>query len=391
MSGAIDVEAVRDSIDLVAVIGRAVKLKRTGLSFKGLCPFHGEKTPSFSVDPRVNRWHCFGCGESGDAIDFVMRHERVSFKQALASLTGGSVDLKPRVREEEVVKAVDPSRFLAELWQIVRHAGWSSRVGWWLEDRGIEPDAAWVTGARDWYYRREAIEGLRASTSIEVLEAAGMAQGGKLWAPLARLGDPAWAGVAVPVWRIGESFPWRWRWRFIARPFDGAPKSWSGYGNGAAVDFLGAEKPTRVDGGGELGIIESESLDVRSAHLGSGVEGASTLLLVEGEPDWWSATQTVEGRAVVMAVCGAPTRWRSVWPSMRALKARGVKRVVVCVHEGAEKDGVEGHGKRFAYSVADECGAVDLECVAKLPPEGHDLNDMLRAGELLDWLGEVIA
>ena len=80
------VEEVRRAADVVRVIAEVVALKKMGTSWKGLCPFHQEKTPSFNVRSEPPVFHCFGCGEGGDVFKFVMLHERVSFPEAVESL-----------------------------------------------------------------------------------------------------------------------------------------------------------------------------------------------------------------------------------------------------------------------------------------------------------------
>jgi DNA primase len=72
--------------NLLDVIGARVALKKAGANYKGLCPFHSEKTPSFSVNPEKGFYHCFGCGVHGTAIDFVMRYENRSFPEAVEAL-----------------------------------------------------------------------------------------------------------------------------------------------------------------------------------------------------------------------------------------------------------------------------------------------------------------
>jgi DNA primase len=79
-------EAIRDRIDLVELVSDYVRLERAGRNFKGLCPFHTEKTPSFHVSPALNRFHCFGCGASGDVFTFLMRIEGLSFREAMRRL-----------------------------------------------------------------------------------------------------------------------------------------------------------------------------------------------------------------------------------------------------------------------------------------------------------------
>lgn len=72
--------------DVVEIIGRYVPLKKAGANFMGLCPFHGEKSPSFSVSPTKQFYHCFGCGKSGDAIRFLMEHTGLAFIEAVGDL-----------------------------------------------------------------------------------------------------------------------------------------------------------------------------------------------------------------------------------------------------------------------------------------------------------------
>ncbi len=79
-------EEVRTRIDIVHVIGKYVKLKNAGHNSKGLCPFHKEKTPSFTVNPEKGVFHCFGCGKGGDVFTFIMEIEGLSFPEALQRL-----------------------------------------------------------------------------------------------------------------------------------------------------------------------------------------------------------------------------------------------------------------------------------------------------------------
>ena len=87
---------LRDRVDLVAIVQRRVPLKKSGRDWKGLCPFHGEKTPSFYVVPDKRIFHCFGCGATGDAIKFVMQLDGKSFREAIESLAmEAGVELAP--------------------------------------------------------------------------------------------------------------------------------------------------------------------------------------------------------------------------------------------------------------------------------------------------------
>lgn len=72
--------------DIVDIVGRHVQLKKAGANYLGLCPFHGEKTPSFNVSPSRQFFHCFGCGKHGDAISFIMEHTGATFREAVEDL-----------------------------------------------------------------------------------------------------------------------------------------------------------------------------------------------------------------------------------------------------------------------------------------------------------------
>ncbi|MBU2472175.1 MAG: DNA primase, partial [Bacteroidetes bacterium] len=80
------IEEIRNSTDIVELIGAFVKLKKRGKNYVGLCPFHNEKTPSFTVSSDKQMYHCFGCGVGGNSISFMMEFEKISFIEAVKSL-----------------------------------------------------------------------------------------------------------------------------------------------------------------------------------------------------------------------------------------------------------------------------------------------------------------
>ncbi len=104
------VEKIKEHVDIVEVIGSRVSLKKVGKNYKGLCPFHNDKNPSFYVNPELGVYHCFGCGASGDVIKFVQEYEKMSFIDALkylgdmvgisVKLTGDAQDKFYQVNEE---------------------------------------------------------------------------------------------------------------------------------------------------------------------------------------------------------------------------------------------------------------------------------------------------
>ena len=97
---------VKNRLSVVDVIGETVALKKSGASFKGLCPFHGEKTASFYVTPNRESWKCFGCGLGGDVFSFVMQRDSVTFPEALKTLAAkAGVELDERSSREDARKA----------------------------------------------------------------------------------------------------------------------------------------------------------------------------------------------------------------------------------------------------------------------------------------------
>ncbi|HEY6148159.1 MAG TPA: CHC2 zinc finger domain-containing protein, partial [Thermoanaerobaculia bacterium] len=112
---------LRSAADIVEVIGDHTRLKKAGRSWKGLCPFHNERTPSFTVDRDKGLYHCFGCGAGGDVIHFVRQIDRLDFPEAveaIASRFGVVIPRRaPRGREdrrEKLLEAVSAAhRFYA--------------------------------------------------------------------------------------------------------------------------------------------------------------------------------------------------------------------------------------------------------------------------------------
>jgi DNA primase len=144
-----DVARVREATDLVALAGEHIALKRVGRRYQGLCPFHQEKTPSFSINPELGAFHCFGCQKSGDAITFVREVEHLDFVEAVERLAArAGITLryddvsysKERKRKERLHEAVSTAvdfyhRALLE----TPEAGIARR---YLRSRGFDGDVA---------------------------------------------------------------------------------------------------------------------------------------------------------------------------------------------------------------------------------------------------------
>ena len=139
-------------VDIVDVVGRQVELKKAGINHKGLCPFHGEKSPSFIVSPTRQTYHCFGCGAHGDAIRFLVEQGGLHFMDAvrdLAQQVGVSVpedERKPEDREraaQERQHQVTLSDVLAkagEHWRAQLKA--TPRAVAYLKKRGLSGEIA---------------------------------------------------------------------------------------------------------------------------------------------------------------------------------------------------------------------------------------------------------
>ena len=97
-------QELRSRADIVDVVGKYVNLKKKGANYFGLCPFHGEKTPSFSVNPRMQIFHCFGCGKGGDVIRFTMEYENLTFPEAIRKVADDVGYKLPEINQSEEEK-----------------------------------------------------------------------------------------------------------------------------------------------------------------------------------------------------------------------------------------------------------------------------------------------
>ena len=142
-------EQLKSSVDIVNVIGEYVRLRKSGVSrYTGLCPFHSEKTPSFSVHAGHQFYKCFGCGASGDVLKFVMEFEHVSFPEALKLLAErNGIPMPKRAEyadaETHLRTAVFQMQELAQeafREQLAGPAGAEARR--YLEKRGVAPETS---------------------------------------------------------------------------------------------------------------------------------------------------------------------------------------------------------------------------------------------------------
>ena len=139
-------DEIRDRVDIVDLVGSYITLKRAGGAYKALCPFHREKTPSFTVNPARQIYHCFGCGAGGDVFKFVMQHENVPFMDAvrlLAQRAGVDLQFTESERKEESRKDLlykaheEALRFYQEI--LLNHPS-AAAARAYLEERKLGPD-----------------------------------------------------------------------------------------------------------------------------------------------------------------------------------------------------------------------------------------------------------
>jgi len=126
--------------DVVEIVGRYVQLKKGGANFMGLCPFHGEKSPSFSVSPAKQFYHCFGCGKNGNAISFLMDHAGMTFIEAVKDLAGqyGMVIPEEEGSPQDRARAQEQRQKQNTLTSVLEKAGDAYRRGLKESPRAIE-------------------------------------------------------------------------------------------------------------------------------------------------------------------------------------------------------------------------------------------------------------
>ena len=113
------IERIKEAADIVDVVSEFVSLKRSGSNYKGLCPFHNDRTPSFYVSPTRGTCHCFTCGEGGDSVGFLMKHEQLSYPEALrwlANRYGIEIEEKQLTDDERKKQTEREGMFIANNW-----------------------------------------------------------------------------------------------------------------------------------------------------------------------------------------------------------------------------------------------------------------------------------
>ena len=184
------VEHVKDAVDMVDLVGTRTDLRRVGGRYTGICPFHDERTPSFSVNADQKLYYCFGCGASGDAISFAQATEALDFKGALEFLAGRyNVELKleredpaaerRRQRRERLLKLLDRTAdyYARYLWE----SGEAGKARDYLESRGLKEEVlrSFRIGYAPSAWDRVTVAAQRDGFTREEIAAAGLGQRGR--------------------------------------------------------------------------------------------------------------------------------------------------------------------------------------------------------------------
>lgn len=285
------IDEIKERLDIVDVIGAYVPLKKAGRIYKGLCPFHNEKTPSFVVYPDTGTWHCFGaCNTGGDLFTFVMRRENMEFGEALRLLAQkAGVELEPR-RDGEAAESRQRERVL-KVNQLAAEYFYYLLMN--------APDAA---GARDYLTRRGINEETRRSHLLGFSRDDWHALGQHLTAKGYTVSDLLDAGLVIERKEGGNYDRFRGRLMFPIRDVRG---NTIGFGARALDDsipkYMNSPQSVVFDKSGALYGIDQAKDAIRDAGL---------VVIVEGYMDALMAHQC--GRQNVVASMGTALTDRQV-------------------------------------------------------------------------------
>ncbi len=347
---------IRERTDIVEVVSDAVRLSRSGASFRGLCPFHREKTPSFFVHPAKQIFHCFGCGEGGSVFHFLMKTRNLSFAEAVEDL-GDRYGIPIRYE-----RGPAPERPQEDLYKILQTA---SEIY-----RELLRSSPAGTGAREFLRRR----GISPEAGQEFFLGYG-GGGNDLLAALSRKGfDPARAEAAgLVVSREGGGYRERFRGRVIF-PIADARGRICGFGARA----LGDSVPKYINSPESQVYRKSAVLYGLHQALPS-IRRERKLLVVEGYMDLIGLWQ--KGVRNVVATCGT---------SLTESHARALKRMaedIILLFDG------DVAGKRSAVRAGGPLYAAGVSPLVLFPPKGMDPDDWAKGTspeELVDRIARAM-
>ncbi len=345
------IQAIKEATDIVAVIGTRITLQGAGAQFKGLCPFHGERSPSFFVSPILQRYKCFGCGESGDVFNFLQKYDGLSFQETLEELADAAgIEL-----EKYQSNATDQLRSailatLATAQQYYHYLLTEHKVGKpvqeYLRSRGIAKD---TIGQFSLGASTPAWDGLIAylhekkKIDLKLLEQAGLV-----------------------ITNRGRTYD-RFRNRVIF------PLTTH---RGQVVGFSGRSLPGDDDHGAkyinspETMVYHKSELLFGFSQLHSEIRKANAVVIVEGEFDVLASVQAHQNN--VSAIKGSALTKDHV-----RLLRRSVKQVILALDTDAA--GREATKKAIAVISQDQAdGAPPLELRVATLPQGNDPADLVE-------------
>lgn len=349
------VEEVRARADLVEIIGEQVQLKRAGKDYIGLCPFHNEKTPSFSVSPAKGFYKCFGCGESGDVFSFVMKRGGLGFLDAVRQIgakVGVDVPQESHVRPEDEpyrvlyeIVAFAADHFRQQLWD--EPAGEPGRR--YLAARGIAKEVAERFGIGyapdEWQLLRERAQ-RHDFTDAALLEAGLIKQGERTGEPYDRFRDR----LIFPVTEVSGRVI-AFGGRAVGRPADGVPKYLNSpetpiYHKGAILYGLSWSKSAIRREGAAL-VVEgyTDYVSLAAAGVAHVVAGMGTALTTEQA----NLLARYTGKAFLLYdsdIAGSRATFRSADVLLRA----GVHPLVVTLPSGEDPDSLVRAGGAAALA-----------------------------------------
>ncbi len=341
---------VRETADIVEVINEYVTLKKAGTRFVGLCPFHSEKTPSFSVNPQGQFFYCFGCGESGDVFSFIMKYHHMEFPEALKTLADKyqialpekdmSQADKKRLQEREALYTVNEAA--VDLYQRCLAGGEGAAAARkYLEQRGV-PDAfvekfrlGFAPSAESvgWTYQTDTLR--RRSLSHKVIVK---------------------AGLAVEKDRGGFYDRFRSRIMFPLLDMTGRVVAFGGR-------IIGEGKPKYMNSPESL-VFEKNRLLFGLYQHKEAIRKARTALVVEGNFD-----------LLLLAVHGIDNTVAPLGTSLtkhHVKTLRGYCREVVLLFD-ADAAGLKAAMRSIPFFLAEQ-----LECRVAVLPQGQDPDSLVR-------------
>jgi len=339
-------QELRDRVDLVAVVQRRVQLSKSGRDWKGLCPFHGEKTASFYVVPDKRIFHCFGCGATGDAIKFVMDLEGKGFREAIEGLaTEVGLELAPQDPAEAKRSArravlAEVNEKACRFYERVLHEhalGAIAREH--LEERGIatETAKAWRLG-----YAPNRWDALSKSLARDKVDP--------------RLAEEA--GLLVPRQKSKGLYD-RFRGRLMIPIREGGRTVAFGgrllEGESQAKYMNSPESPLYTKGDVLFALDKSREA----------IRREGTAAFVEGYFDAIGLHQA--GIPIAVATCGTALTQRHL-----DLVARAQARELIFVFDGDEA------GRRAATRAAELAAAAGISARVLVPPRGEDPDETVR-------------